>query len=157
MTERSCEWVRDTLPGRVAGRLGAEDEAVVDAHLAACAGCREEAELIARLLEIRPRVPAGLAEHIGMAVLDVGDAGGAAPGAPGARRWALAAAASVAVLASALAWLWVAGGRQGIGTTATWEASARDWPTADGTLAGAPVLEDLPEETLVTLLEEMNE
>ncbi len=48
MTMRDCPdgVMRDLLPVYAAGRLGAEQHAAVEGHLAACAECRAELELI---------------------------------------------------------------------------------------------------------------
>jgi anti-sigma factor RsiW len=58
----NCEGVRDVLLDHVAGRLGAEDEAQLRAHLARCETCalaaREERELSELLVSNLPRHPA---------------------------------------------------------------------------------------------------
>lgn len=64
MIVASCDIVRDALPDALAGRLGPEDTRTVLAHLAGCADCQAEAELI-RALRLQPvRAPQGLEQRM---------------------------------------------------------------------------------------------
>ncbi len=48
----NCTEARDVLIGYLDSELGAEETAAVEAHLAGCAGCRQELEELRRTLEL---------------------------------------------------------------------------------------------------------
>jgi hypothetical protein len=163
MTRESCDRVRDHLPELISGRLERADAVEVEAHLAVCEGCREEAEVLAVLARARPEAPSGLEGRIKTRVREeFGHREKPAGVIPLRRRfqrtpaWALSAAALV-VLA--------------LGTTALWDRNGQDlvqdpivvanqeplpeaWLWDDGIVAGAPVFDGLTEEDLLALLEE---
>lgn len=60
----NCEAVRDALPEALAGTLAPEAARAVAAHLAGCAECRGEAELIRLLRQHAVRVPDGLEARV---------------------------------------------------------------------------------------------
>jgi anti-sigma factor RsiW len=160
MNETVCADMVDRLPDWVAGRLDASGAARVGAHVAVCARCAAEAELVRGLHAARPLAPAGLAARIADAArADVGRARGPAVRRRLAPAWALSAAA-VLVLA--------------VGTSVLMERSeppvepapteiagltvdddAGVWIADDALVAGAPVLEELSDDDLAALLEEM--
>jgi len=148
MNDAQCEPVRDSIPDFAAGRLSPAEAAAVQAHLDGCADCRAEAELVGLLFAGRPAVPAGLAEDIERHVR-VRRRGGTRPW------WGLAAAAVAAVAL-------------GIGVTNRSEPALEEvpayvsemqglspWVSDDGLIAGAPALDDLSDEALMTLLDEL--
>lgn len=146
----ACEEIRMRIPDRVAGRLHGHEGERVDAHLASCSECRDEAAFVGLMLEGRPAVPEGLADRVRQAVHRRG----------GRRHpaWGLAAAA-VAVLAVGIG---VNGARDGHGGielplyVSEGIADEALWMSDDGFIAGAPALDGLSDEALVMLLEEMN-
>lgn len=148
MNSSQCEPVREALPDFVAGRLSTADASSVQSHLDRCEECRAETELVAHLFVGRPAVPAGLIESI--------------EGQVYSRRravtqpwWGLAAAAVAAVAL-------------GIGVSSRSDPEVEPvpayvaemqglspWVSDDGLIAGAPALEDLSDEALMTLLDEL--
>jgi anti-sigma factor RsiW len=154
MDRMSCGDTVDRLPDWVADRLDGAEAGAVAAHVAGCAECAGEADVLRALLASRPAAPAGLAERIARAAR--ADAGSQAP----ARRrrlapaWALSAAA---VLALAIGTT-VLSDREQPAEPALGEAVEEDggvWISDDALVAGAPVLEELSDDDLVALLEEM--
>lgn len=151
MNEATCGTVRELIPDVVSERLGEGASAMVDAHVATCAECRHELELVRALRASPVAVPAGLASRVSRAArLDRG----------GSRRpwWGISAAA-VAALALGI-------GMASEPTTPAVpalapafasenETEAELWLSEDGLLAGAPALEALSDEALLELLEEL--
>jgi predicted anti-sigma-YlaC factor YlaD len=148
MNNPHCEPTREAIPDFIAGRLDAARAAVVRAHLDGCDECRAEAELVALLFTAKPSVPAGLAERIEGHVR-VGRRARVRPW------WGLAAAAVAAIAL-------------GIGVTSRTGPDVEDvpayvaemqglspWVSDDGLIAGAPALDDLSDEALMTLLDEL--
>jgi predicted anti-sigma-YlaC factor YlaD len=148
MNSSQCELVRDAIPDFVTGRLTAADSASVQSHLDGCDECRAEAELVGLLFAARPTVPAGLIESLETQ---------ARIRRPAATRpwWGLAAAAVAAVAL-------------GIGVSSRSDLAVEavpsyvaemqglsPWVSDDGLIAGAPALDDLSDEALMTLLEEL--
>ena len=154
----TCEELADRLPDWAAGRLGDAEHALVAAHVAVCDDCSAQGSVLGALFAARPEAPAGLAERIARA------ARAQAHAVPEVRTnrfwrrpaWVLSAAA-VLVLA--------------VGTTVLLRApqmievvsvlgevpleESQVWIADDGAVAGAPVLDDLSDEALATLLEEL--
>jgi anti-sigma factor RsiW len=153
MNDQHCEMARERIPGFVAGRLS-EDEAVrVVAHLTSCGECAAESQLVALLYQARSEPPEALASRIQGAARLRGFRGGA-----GSRPWWGLAAAAVAALALGIGVLTDRGTGVGLEIPA-YVATAEDvglWASDDGLIAGAPALEDLSEDALLTLLEEMS-
>ena len=153
-----CQEMADRLPDWASGRLTDAESALVAEHLDGCEDCSAQESVLGALFVARPEAPAGLAERIARAARVQAYA---VPRA-GVKRawyrpaWALPAAA-VLVLA--------------VGTTILFRASqvievasalgevpleeSQIWITDDGVVAGAPVLDDLSDEALATLLEEL--
>ena len=148
MNDMGCEGARELIPLWVAGATDADESAGVEQHLAACAECRAEAELVRSLFESRPEVPEGLAERIETAVHFQAGA---------VRRpwWGLAAAA-VAVLAIGIG---VTGDRSptlvDVPVYASEDAESELWLSDDGLIAGAASLDQLSDEALEQLLSEL--
>jgi len=153
MSDQQCEMARERIPDFVAGRLSEDEAARVTAHLPSCGECAAEAELVALLYQARSAPPEGLASRIQGAARISGFRGGA-----GARPWWGLAAAAVAALALGIGV--VTDRSTGLGLEIpAYVATAEDvglWASDDGLIAGAPALEDLSEEALLTLLEEMS-
>jgi anti-sigma factor RsiW len=144
---------RERIPDLVAGRSSQDEAAQLAGHLSACAECAAEAELVTLLYEARSEPPEGLASRIQGAARMSGFRGGA-----GARPWWGLAAAAVAALALGIGVVSERG--TGLGPEIpAYVAAAEDvglWASDDGLIAGAPALENLSEEALLTLLEEMS-
>lgn len=148
MNEPQCESVRDRIPDFVGDRLAPADAAAVRAHLDECAECREEAALVGLLFASRPAAPDGLASRIEESL----------PSAhrSAARPWWGVAAAAVAAIALGIGV--ISDGTPTAEEVPAYVAGAEEivlWPADDGLVAGAPALDDLSDEALVTLLEEM--
>ena len=159
MNAMTCEVLADRLPDWAAGRVAGPEAAAISAHVQTCADCAAQAAVLRALVASRPAAPAGLSERISLALEQPSH------GAPRAstrwRRpaWAISAAA-VLVLAVGTALL-----RQTAAPTAVTVASSAlgdvveeesvVWIADDGAVAGAPVLDDLSDEALATLVEEL--
>lgn len=153
----TCQELADRLPDWAAGRLAEDEAARVAAHVDGCADCSAQASVLGALFVSRPQAPAGLGERITLA------ARAQARSMPrGERRpwrrpaWALSAAA-VLVLAVGTTLL-----RQPSQPTTTASVlgevvldESQVWIADDGMVAGAPVLDDLSDEALATLVEEL--
>ena len=150
MTDQlNCEWAREAIPDLVSGRIAGDEADRLERHLAACGECRAEAELASLIHASPPEVPQGLAARIETSVR----LRRAAPTRPW---WGLSAAA-VAVLALGIGVQSQRGGSDELvvpGFAAT-ESEEALWLSEDGLIAGAPALDGLSEEALLTLLEEM--
>lgn len=88
MPEKQCEDALALLPWHVAGTLDADDRAVVERHLTACADCRRELEVEGRLKALVAADDAGAADgwHAVALALDREElAGGPLPPLPAAR------------------------------------------------------------------------
>lgn len=160
--------IRDRLPDWATGRLEAEEAERVASAVERDAELRAEAEVVRLLAESRPEVPTNLGADIREAVdADLQVAGEperqrgpkAAPWskrAVGVPRWALAAAATAVI---ALGTLEVMRGANGTSIDdaflVTLEESPSPWVSDDGRVARAPVLNDLSDEALASLLEEL--
>ena len=160
MSALGCEEVRDLLPGRVREALPATLAREVDAHLARCETCALERRAVAMLREDQPPVPPGLALEIRRALREEalrgteGVPAGAGRSTPIRLPWAVArarfaprawTAAAVLVLAVAGALL-VRRGPPAVepeGLGGALEGAPSLWLAGDGTVAGAPLMDDL--------------
>jgi predicted anti-sigma-YlaC factor YlaD len=112
---RSCDEVRELLPEHVLGTLPDDEDAGVRRHLRGCGGCRREMTMLGEGLatfsraahqadppaELRDRVMAAVAdEHIEAEARKVATLPRHRP----RRRWLLAVAAAVVVVAGTVAW-----------------------------------------------------
>lgn len=145
----SCEHVRDLLPLQ-----GHEDMAgAVDAHLAGCAACRAEAELVALLRSGLDPVPAGLEAR----VLD------AVRSRPGTRpvftpgRFAMAATLAAAVIGGAAIWTSQSEPPAAQAVASAGEIMDMAWDTeGDPLLHSGSTLQQLSVEELELLLAELD-
>lgn len=148
MNDMGCERTRELIPLRAAGAVSADEAAAVDGHLAACAECRAEAQLVQALFESRPPVPTGLPDRIGNAVRFEGRAV--------RRPWWGIAAAAVAVLAVGIGVMNGADESTLVVPVYASEASESDvWLSDDGVIAGEATLDGLSDEALEQLLTEL--
>lgn len=162
-----CEFQADALADLAAGRLEADRAARVREHLATCAACREDLEVLTIVSRAEATPPEGLEDRIRAAAREVAQEAGQGRTAPtvrarrpsGWRPWALPLAA-----AAGLATLWVGVlGRdadlddrfEADALTLAAEAPFGAWPAAGPVVAGDPVLSELSAEDLELLLEEM--
>lgn len=149
MMDPRCAQVQEDLPDFVAGRLAAAPSECVQAHLDTCDDCRAESELVALLFDARPAMPAGLTERIQARVRT--------RRAMLIRPWWGLAAAGLAAVALGIG---VSSRSEPAGDTvpayvADLDGSLSPWVSDDGLIAGAPALDGLSDEALMTLLEEM--
>lgn len=138
-----CGWVREALPDLVTGR--APDAERIERHVAACAECRAELDLV-RLLHASRADVGEMSESMLERIIHE-----ARRRAPARTGWALSAAA-IAALALGL----------GIVSNGTpTEIPVREaeegelWVSDDGLVAGAPALDRLSDEALLRLLDEL--
>jgi hypothetical protein len=171
MSDTTCEVVRPLLPDWVANALEQSAAESVRLHVLACEQCRSESETLRALLRARPVPPEHLAARIQQALradrpaIPPAGSGDAQDGrSPGFFGWlgsgpAGLAAAAVVVLALGTAVIWpqVRDRVQAPGPEASPVSSMLldSWSGDDGIIAGAPVLEELTDEQLLTLLEEL--
>lgn len=162
MRNDECASVLPLLPEWIRGEAGDDEGRRVEAHVAGCADCAAEAELLRALRASRPEPPAELAARIkgGLRAAE------ARPGAsPGWIPWEwsalvprLAAVAAVLVLAASVLLLPGEDGGDGagdLGIELALDQVPEVWLSEDGMVAGAPLLSDLTEEEMESLLEEM--
>jgi hypothetical protein len=150
MKDQSCSTVQDLLPEYEAGILSAEIAAEVRAHLAKCAQCRADAELVSLVRSSDVDVPARLEARV-VSALRAGVSRGPA------RSWGIkhyVMAATVAFVAITGSWIWQA-------TTQGNENRAIDMGVAPLSEDDAPVLlrspglSALSEDELLALLKEI--
>ena len=165
MSEMTCDAVRAVLPDSARGALDPDSSAALEAHVAGCPNCAGEASLVRALQDLRPVPTPDLEGRIQDALRDA-----IVPGAPAPRNgrtlprwtpqrtWGLAAAAAL-VLALGTSVLWPQ--IRGTVPTLPEEGSLAgpmlmdDWGGNRGIIAGVPVIEELSDEQLLTLLEEL--
>ena len=154
MSPNACAELGDRLPDWVAGRLAPGEGEGVAAHVRSCAECAAQAALLRGLFEGRPPAPPGLAERI-VGALGSGEIAGATRRPR--RVWPVWATSAAAVLVLAVGSLLLGDDRAGepdrLGQVAVDDAGA--WIADDGIVAGAPLLDELSDQTLAALLEEM--
>lgn len=92
MNRYDCEGASDLLPLLVRSELRGEEEAAVEAHVAMCTACAQEAEVVGLVYRAQAEVPVGLEPRVLAAVR------GRAP----ARRWVPARWAMAATVAAAV-------------------------------------------------------
>ena len=144
-----CVGVRELLPDFVAERLDKVDRETIATHIAACAMCQEELELVRLLFAARATVPQGLDDRVLDAVTR--------PPRPAHRPWWGLSAAAVAAIALGVG----ISSDPGVSTApsdsdfATEFEEGEFWVSDDGMLAGAPSLDALSDEALMELLEEL--
>ncbi len=156
MTKIECAEVKDLLPESIRRELEESERAVVAAHVASCASCSEEVELLRRIQAAAVTAPTSHASEIKSAVAaEMGSDAGVEYGQTGRRdRWRLAAAATVALaLGTALIWQ-RAQALPEVGPLGQ-DPFAAVWPSDDDDVAGVPMLADLSDEQLALLLEEL--
>jgi hypothetical protein len=154
MNAVQCEWVRDRVADREAGRLGEQESLALDSHIAGCADCAVERDAI-RLVACHPvPLPVGLEARVLRAVH--------APGRPRIGRpvrLGLAASIVFALLAGGI--VWKSGISPGVEepAPATGEAAGGAllaWPmTGDPLLHGGTSLHELSVDELEVLLKEL--
>lgn len=147
MSESRCEVVQGRIPDLVSGRVVGEEADGIRSHLSACPDCREVSDLVSLLREGRPAAPEGLAGRIAGAVRF------RRRSVP--RPWWGLAAASIAALALGIGVLSDPEPRVNVPAFVAEAQPSALFFSDDGLIAGAPTLEDLSEEALLTLLEEM--
>lgn len=155
MKPLSCEAVTDLLPDRVrgdGGGIGEIDRRRLERHLARCAPCRAESELLGLIADARPAVPAGLHARVASAV-----AGWRAPKRRVPAGMAAAAGIVLALVTGGLLVIQVQSFEEtaAAGTQAS-AATIQDVRPYDPLLSGGPQLARLSVDELATLLAEMD-
>jgi len=147
MNDEACGSVRALIPDFAAGRLGTAEVGLLKDHVAACADCRAELDLVRLLYAGRAEAPAALLERITRSAVSQRPA----------RTWWGISAAAIAALALGIGIV----SDQASDPTLEVPAFAREaeegeiWLSDDGLVAGAPALEDLSDEALLELLDEL--
>jgi anti-sigma factor RsiW len=185
MSEYSCEQVRDLLPELQAHVLERSARQAVEHHLGTCAECAGDLALIRDLAAAGPepapgsidRIRAALdAERAGAAgterridsspdrpaeVVPIGTDGAGRPGSRGREwTWSLRAAAVLVVALGVTQWMSGTGETPADVDVPTETASLEEDGTTffgaeDGVIAGGPVLEDLSDDALASVLEDL--
>ena len=158
MTDCPRGGMRDLLPDWLHGTLAPTVREAVRAHVAGCAACAAEVEMLRTARAVMDRAPAVDVARIAAAVRSGAD-GGAGAIAPRRRRSAgmtLAAGIAAAVLAVAIV---MAEFRSGGTSARSGEPSAADTPAREGVPAGGLQmgggLADLADDELRTLLDQL--
>ncbi|GEM_PF-1010945 len=164
-----CGDALDQLPLRIAGRLAAREARALEEHLSRCAGCAAEVEFLEAVVRARPEPPRAFKTSV-LGRLRIDDSGvtEAVPARwkwlanrwDGSQRraagWGLSAAALL-VLALGIGVVWsedpVADGDTQF-TSAL--LAPEDEMVEEWMVAGAPVLDGLPDEVLLSLMTEMD-
>ena len=162
MTKIGCAEMKDLLPGWVRRELEEGDRDVVAAHVASCASCAAEIDLLQSIQAAALNPPASLASDIKSAVAEQIAGGTGVEDVRSGRfvHWRLSAAATVVLaLGTALIWQRVQAVPE-VGPLGQ-DPFAAVWPSdnagVDGVpiVAGVPMLADLSDEELALLLEEL--
>jgi anti-sigma factor RsiW len=142
-----CGDVRELIPDLVAGRLPADQAARVQSHMATCADCRAELDLVRLLHATRADVPADLLDRITRASI----------ARRPARTWWGISAAAIAALALGIGIVSDDASAPGAEPSVfVREAEEGEiWLSDDGLVAGAPALDELSDEALLELLDEL--
>ena len=156
MKSMTCQELVDWLPDWTSGRLDDSESALVAAHVEECDDCSAQAIVLGALFAARPEAPAGLAERIAYAAR-AQSVPGTGTKRPWCRpAWALSAAV---VLVLAVVTTLLLEGPQGIEVASVLSEvpleESQVWIVDDGSVAGAPVLDDLSDEAMAALLEEL--
>jgi predicted anti-sigma-YlaC factor YlaD len=161
----TCDRVRELLPLRVAGLPTGTKSALVDRHLSECGACADEARFVHRVRTSRPEPPEGLVEAVLQRLPSAGTSAPEPRILPFRRAWVRRprrfavgwglSAAAVFILALGIGVMWTgdeSGPAQALIASLVPEGDA---PEPEGWMvAGAPVLDALPDEVLFTLMEE---
>ena len=142
-----CGAIRELIPDLAAARLPAAAAARVESHLAGCAGCRAELDVVRLLYGSKADAPAGLLDRI------VGATHARRP----SRTWWGVSAAAIAALALGIG-IVSDDASPPAGEVPAFVREAEEgeiWLSDDGLVAGAPALDDLSDEALLELLDEL--
>jgi len=147
----ACGAVREMIPDFAAARLPGAERAFVEAHVASCADCRVELDIVRLLFETRPEAPARLLELVSKDVMR-----SAAARRP-ARTWWGVSAAAIAALALGIGIVseGAPDAAQEVPAFAREAEEGEIWLSEDGLVAGAPALDDLTDEALLQLLDDL--
>jgi len=147
----SCGIVRDLLPLLYAETASAEDLSGLDDHLLACDDCHEEAVFLARVAQARPRPPAGLSHRIVAEVTKSRRRPSVEPRIRAAG-W-MTSVAAMLVLSLGIGLYWTGAASPDLDFALTSFLDADDEGEYDEWMvAGAPVLDALPDEVLRDLM-----
>jgi anti-sigma factor RsiW len=148
MNEHECGWVREAIPDHARGRSSAAEAERIDRHVAACADCRAELDLVRLLYASRPRVP-----EMPHAMLERVER--EARRQPPARTWWGISAAAIAALALGIGIVSNDAPSTEVPAFVREAEEGELWVSDDGLVAGAPALDDLSDEALLQLLDEL--
>ncbi len=146
----SCGTVRDLLPLLYAETTSAEDLSGLDDHLLECGDCHEEAVFLARVAQARPRPPAGLSHRIVAEVMESRRRLSLEPRIRVAG-W-MTSVAALLVLSLGIGLYWTGGASPDLDFALTSFLDADEGEYDEWMVAGAPVLDALPDEVLRDLM-----
>jgi hypothetical protein len=148
-----CGIVRDLLPLLYAETASSEDLAGLDDHLLECDDCQEEALFLARVAEARPRPPAGLSHRI---VAEVTESHRRLSREPRIRvaGW-MTSVAAMLVLSLGIGLYWTGAASPDLDFVLNSFLDADEGEYDEWMVAGAPVLDALPDEVLRDLMVDM--
>jgi anti-sigma factor RsiW len=107
MTDRDCSVVGELIPQFLSGRLSADEEETVRAHIATCAECRQRANAVSLLQQTPVPVPdQDRWDHFVDEIVEATQTEGGAGARRRAGRWLVALAAAAVVV---LSWVRVCG------------------------------------------------
>lgn len=147
---RSCGEVRDLLPLLYAEASSSEPFLDLDDHLLNCAGCHEEAVFLARVAQARPRPPAGLSNRI-VAEVEASQIRGAGEPKRRLAGW-MTSVAALLVLSLGVGLYWSGAAAPDLDFVLTSFLDADEVEHDEWMVAGAPVLDALPDEVLRELM-----
>ena len=146
--DTNCGAIRELIPDLIAGRLPVSETARARRHVATCADCRAEMELVSLLHATRAEAPAALLDRITRSAV----------GRRPRHTWWGISAAAIAALALGIGVVGNDASAPGSDVPAfVREAEEGEiWLSDDGLVAGAPALYDLSDEALLELLDELS-
>lgn len=161
----TCNEVQNRLPEYIGGQFGEAEAALFEAHLDGCDDCRSAFDIVSLLSQAPPSaVPAGLEARLQEAVRHEVGRSRIEPRRrqrPRVPVWGLAAAAGLALAVATPVLMDQMGSVPEVTvdeaevTALLTESFPSPWFGDEGTVAGAPVLDDLSDAALLQLLEEM--
>lgn len=152
MTAFTCTWVRDRLPEYARDALDVADNARIDQHLAECADCSAEAQLVAAIA-VPVTLPAAVESRVAAAVRSRMPL--TARRWPGFRHYAIAASFAFALITGSVLWRHGGGQRMAPASPDVDIDAVLAQPSGADPLLHESGLQSLSEDELRILLEEL--
>jgi len=147
----SCPEARDLIPLSWTGGISPREKAALERHLEECPECASESSFVSRIASACPVPPPDLSRKVAARLAGGADRGRSFP-SRSAVLWGLPAAA-VMILGLGIGLVW-SSGENGTGEliTSSFLDSQDEMEVDDWIVAGAPVLDALSDEVLVSLM-----